>query len=189
MMKRILMATAVAAGLTGCQAAFDPAKIPDATPVEVTRVEPLSWWTGMKTPLQLMVQGKDMGSKEIRIEGGKGVSAKAVHPAASPDYLFVDVEIQADAKPGTYYLVVSDGAREVKYPYLIREREKGSADRASFTTADMIYLIMPDRFASGSAGNDKAWDGEAYDDGSAIPWAVPETPDDVDREDPVARHG
>ena len=43
------MATAVAAGLTGCQAAFDPAKIPDATPEEVTRVEPLSWWTGMKS--------------------------------------------------------------------------------------------------------------------------------------------
>ena len=124
------MATAVAAGLTGCQAAFDPATIPDATPEEVTRVEPLSWWTGMKTPLQLMVQGKDVGSKEIRIEGGKGVVAKAAHQAASPDYLFVDVEIQADAAPGTYYLVVKNGEKEVKYPYLIREREKGSAKAA-----------------------------------------------------------
>ena len=101
MMKRSLMATAVAAGLTGCQAAFDAATSPEATPEEVTRVEPLSWWTGMKTPLQLMVQGKDMGAKEIRIEGGKGVSAKAAHQAASPDYLFVDVELQADAAPGT----------------------------------------------------------------------------------------
>ena len=189
MMKRILMATAVAAGLTGCQAAFDPATIPDATPEEVTRVEPLSWWTGMKTPLQLMVQGKDVGSKEIRIEGGKGVVAKAAHQAASPDYLFVDVEIQADAAPGTYYLVVKNGEKEVKYPYLIREREKGSADRASFTTADMIYLIMPDRFSSAFLGNDTAWQGGQYDDGSAVPWPVPATPDEVDREDPVARHG
>ena len=189
MMKRILMATAVAAGLTGCQAAFDPATIPDATPEEVTRVEPLSWWTGMKTPLQLMVQGKDMGAKEIRIEGGKGVSAKAAHQAASPDYLFVDVEIQADAAPGTYYLVVKDGEKEVKYPYLIREREKGSADRASFTTADMIYLLMPDRFSSAFLDNDTAWQGGEYDDGSAVAWPVPATPDEVDREDPVARHG
>ena len=183
------MAMAVAAGLTGCQAAFDPAKVADATPEEVTRVEPLSWWTGMKTPLQLMVQGKDMGSKEIRIEGGKGVVAKATHKAASPDYLFVDVEIQADAKPGTYYLVVNDGTKEVKYPYLIREREKGSADRASFTTADLVYLIMPDRFSSAFLDNDTAWQGGQYDDGSAVTWPVPATPDEVDREDPVARHG
>jgi len=171
--KKVMMATAVAAGLTGCNTAFDPAKVPDATREEVTRVEPLSWWTGMKTPLQLMVQGTGIGGKEIRIEGGKGVVVKALHPAASPDYLFVDVEIQANAEPGTYYLVVDDGAKEVKYPYLIRERKKGSADRVSFTTADLVYLIMPDRFASARSGNDRAWDGEAYDDGSAVPWAVP----------------
>ena len=87
------MAMAVWAGLTGCQAAFDPAKVADATPEEVTRVEPLSWWTGMKTPLQLMVQGKDVGTKTIRIEGGKGVEAKAFHQAASPDYLFASAWI------------------------------------------------------------------------------------------------
>ena len=187
---KTLAATAMAAGLTGCHAQFDPAKVPDATAQEVTRVEPLSWWTGMKTPLQLMVQGEGIGDKDVTMEGGGGVSVRATHKAESPDYLFVDVEIRADAKPGTYYLVVSkDGADPVKYPYMLREREKGSADRASFTTADMVYLIMPDRFASGRAGNDKAWDGDAYDDGSAVPWAVPDTPDEVDREDPVARHG
>ena len=86
-----MMATAVAAGLAGCQAAFDPETVPDATRAEVTRVEPLSWWTGMKTPLQLMVQGEGIGSKDIRIEGGKGVSVRNLHKAESPDYLFVDV--------------------------------------------------------------------------------------------------
>ena len=183
------MATAVAAGLTGCQAGPDPSLVADATREEVTRVEPLSWWTGMKTPLQLMVQGKDIGRKKITITGGKGVSVKHLHKAANPDFLFVDVEVDADAKPGTYYLFVSDGKQMVKYPYLIREREKGSADRKSFTTEDLIYLIMPDRFASARNGNDVQWDGEAYDDGSAVPWDVPETPDLVDRNDPVARHG
>jgi len=188
-LKKTLVATAVAAGLTGCQAGPDPALGADATREEVTRVEPLSWWTGMKTPLQLMVQGKDIGRKKITITGGKGVSVKHLHKAANPDFLFVDVEVDADAKPGTYYLFVSDGKQMVKYPYLIREREKGSADRKSFTTEDLIYLIMPDRFASARNGNDTQRDGEAYDDGSALPWDVPETPDVVDRDDPVARHG
>ena len=105
------MATAVAAGLTGCQAAFDPASVPDATPEEVTRVEPLSWWTGMKTPLQLMVQGKDVGAKEIRFEGGKGVVAKAAHKAASPDYLFVPDPRAGEGKRGPRQL--HDGGHDL----------------------------------------------------------------------------
>lgn len=188
-LKKTLVATAVAAGLTGCQAGPDPSLVADATREEVTRVEPLSWWTGMKTPLQLLVQGKDIGRKKITIAGGKGVTVKHLHKAASPDYLFVDIEVDEHARPGTYYLFISDGKQMVKYPYLIREREKGSADRKSFTTEDLIYLIMPDRFASARNGNDTQWNGDAYDDGSAVPWDVPETPDLVDRDDPVARHG
>ena len=163
--------------------AFDPASVADATPQDVTRVEPLCWWTGMRTPLQLMVQGPGLGAKDVRIEGGRGVSATAVHRAGSPDFLFVDVEIEADAAPGTRYLVVDDGEREVKYPYLIRERAQGSAERAGFTPADLVYLIVPDRFASSGSVPD------AYDDGSAVPWSVPEMADLVDREDPAARHG
>ena len=188
-LKKTLAATAVAAGLTGCQGGPDPSLVADATREEVTRVEPLSWWTGMKTPLQLMVQGKDIGRKKITVAGDKGMTVKHLHKAANPDYLFVDVEIDENAKPGTYYLFISDGKQMVKYPYLLRKREKGSADRKSFTTEDLIYLIMPDRFASARSENDGKWDGEAYDDGSALPWDVPETPDVVDRDDPVARHG
>ena len=189
MFKKVMMVTAMAAGLAGCNTAFDPENVPDATREQVTRVEPLCWWTGMKTPLQLLVQGEGIGAKDVRIEGGKGVTVRDLHQAESPDYLFVDVEVSANAKPGEYYLVVSDGTNEVKYPYLIQERRKGSADRKSFTTADMVYLIMPDRFASAHDDNDEAWPGGIYDDGSAVPWVVPVTPDDVDRDDPVARHG
>ena len=47
--------TLAAAGLLSCtgtgQSVFDPASVADASG-EVTRVEPLSWWTGMQTPLQ-----------------------------------------------------------------------------------------------------------------------------------------
>ena len=68
---------------------------------EVTRVEPLSWWTGMKTDLQLLVNGEGIGAYSVAIEGGKGVKIKAVHQADSPNYLFVDVDVTAKAKPGT----------------------------------------------------------------------------------------
>jgi len=155
---KILIALSIAV-LASCSApSFDPAGVADADKTQVTRVEPLSWWTGMKTPLQLLVQGKDISGYEVKIEGGKGVSVAGVHKADSPNYLFVDVRIAADAKPGTYYIVFSKGGESFKYPYEIAAREDGSAERTSFTTADVIYLIMPDRFANGDTSNDSTDD-------------------------------
>ena len=148
-MKKILIAIAAAA-LAACSGpAFDPATVADATTEQVTRVEPLSWWTGMKMPLQLLVQGENISAYDVTVEGGKGVSVEKVNKADSPNYLFVDVAISANAQPGTYYIVFSKDGESFKYPYEIAERREGSAERTSFTTADMIYLIMPDRFANG----------------------------------------
>ena len=153
-MKKILIAFAALA-LASCSAPhFDPASVEDATAQQVTRVEPLSWWTDMKTPLQLMVQGSGISAYDVAVEGGKGVSLTKVSKAESPNYLFADVEIAPNAEPGTYYIVFTKDGESFKYPYEIAAREKGSAERRSFTTADMIYLIMPDRFANGDESND-----------------------------------
>ncbi len=158
-MKRILSAIAVVA-LAACsgQPAFDPASVADATVQQVTRVEPLSWWTDMKMPLQLMVQGENISGYNVAIEGGAGVSVEKAVKADSPNYLFVDVKISGNAQPGTYYIVFSKEGQSFKYPYEIAARKPGSADRKSFTTADMIYLIMPDRFANGDTSNDSTDD-------------------------------
>ena len=150
----------------------DPEKIQDAG-TRVGRVEPLSWWTGMKTPLQLMVCGDGISRYDVRIEGGKGVKAGAVHKADSPDYLFVDVEISPDTVPGTYYIVFDDGTDKFKYSYEIAARSEGSAERGSFSTADMVYLIMPDRFANGDPSND----------------ATDDTAEKPDRDGFFGRHG
>ena len=168
--------TLAAAGLLSCtgtgQSAFDPASVADASG-EVTRVEPLSWWTGMQTPLQLLVNGAGIAAYDVRIEGGQGVGVKARHKADSPNYLFVDVEVKPDAEPGTYYLVFSQGERQFKVPYEIAARADGSVARRSFTTADMIYLLMPDRFANGDASND----------------STPHTRERADRSAFFGRHG
>lgn len=147
--------TLAAAGMLSCaaQPAFDPASIADASG-EVARIEPLSWWTQMQTPLQLLVAGERISDYGVRIEGGRGVKVTATHKADSPNYLFVDVAIDAAAAPGTYYFVFSKEGREFKMPYEIAARREGSAQRRSFTTSDMIYLLMPDRFANGNPEND-----------------------------------
>lgn len=173
MLKPVIMSL-VAAGLMAgsCVSSYNCTDIAVAGSSEVARVEPLSWWTGMKTPLQLMINGEGISGYDVEICGpadmngnccttGK-VAVKKVHKADSPNYLFVDIEIAADAVPGTYYLLFSPsspysetcGVPSFKYPYVIAERRKGSAERKSFTSADMIYLIMPDRFADGDPSND-----------------------------------
>ena len=86
---------------------FNPEQVPDAAPGAVAHVEPLSWWTGMKLPLQLLINGPEISTYDIRIEGGSGVSVKAVNKAESPNYVFVDVNVAASAKPGTYWIVFS----------------------------------------------------------------------------------
>ena len=152
---------------------FEPSSVADADKSQVTRVEPLSWWVGMKTPLQLLVQGENISEYAVSIEGGKGVKVTGVHKADSPNFLFVDVKIADNASPGTYYIVFARDGQSFKYPYEIAAREEGSAQRTSFTTADMIYLIMPDRFANGDTSNDSTED----------------TADKYAREELFGRHG
>ena len=189
-MRRTLFTVLLALTLaTGCKQAFDPSSIADASTQDIVRVEPLSWWTDMRTPLQLLVQGPGISEYEASIAGGAGVQVLGTSKGDSPNFLFVDVLIGTNAEPGLYWLVFKKEEKSFKYPYMLRERREGSASRESFSTEDMIYLIMPDRFASARSDNDSGWPGGNYDDGSALRWNVPETPDKVDRKDPVARHG
>ena len=136
--------------------AFDPATVADAEG-QVSRVEPLSWWVGMQTPLQLMIQGEAISEYDLRIEG-EGVAIRTIHKAESPNYLFVDLAIDADAPAGTRYLVFTRGEESFKVAYELNERREGSRERTSFTTADVIYLLMPDRFANGDPTIDSTED-------------------------------
>ena len=139
----------------------------------IQHVEPLCWWTGMNTPLQLLVNGLDIGQAQVSLEGGEGVYIKALHKADSPNYLFIDLQIEPKARPGTYTLVFTKDGVTVRYPYQISAREKGSASRESYTTADLIYLIVPDRFADGDPSID----------------STPDTAEKASREQPMGRHG
>ena len=136
--------------------AFDPASVADHEG-RVSRVEPLSWWVGMQTPLQLLVQGEGISEYDLRIEGD-GVAITQIHKAESPNYLFVDVAVAANAKAGTRYLVFTRGEEEFKVAYNFDERRAGSRERTSFTTSDAIYLLMPDRFADGDPSIDSTED-------------------------------
>ena len=136
------------------------ASVTAATPkIDIKHVEPLSWWVGMTTDLQLLVNGNNISLCDVQIlPDNQGVSVKSVHKADSPNYLFVDIAIADDAKAGEYTLRFENGKRKYDYKYTIAERREGSRERLSFTNADFVYLIMPDRFANGNPQNDSTKD-------------------------------
>ncbi|MGQ3051665.1 MAG: glycoside hydrolase family 13 protein [Roseateles sp.] len=113
------------------------------------RVEPPNWWVGMRdTSLQLMLHGTGVADARPVLAPYPGVTLKGSHRAASANYLFVDLDIAPDAKPGELLLDVA--GQTLRYPLLARA--PGSAERQGFGPKDAIYLVVPDRFAQGGSG-------------------------------------
>lgn len=119
----------------------------------IDKVEPPCWWIGMETPLQLMLYGEDLSKGDV-ICTTKGVEVTAVHPADSPNYLFVDVKIASTAKAGTYNFEWKSAGKTLKFNYTLSDRAKDSAKREGLSGSDVLYLIMPDRFLNGDTTND-----------------------------------
>lgn len=132
-------------------AVFLPQLLPAQTPV-IQRIEPTNWWVGMKNPnLQLLVYGKNIGSATVSLNY-PGVRLKKVNKVENPNYLFIDLDIAPTAKPGTLGLTFANGANRTTSRYELRRK---SHQPAGLSSADLIYLVMPDRFANGNEANDK----------------------------------
>lgn len=117
---------------------------------KVERVEPLCWWAGMKTDLQLMLYGQNLKDANVKVLQ-PGMTVKAVHNAESPDYLFIDMDVE---KAGRYTIEITRGLKKTSVDYEILSRRPGSESRIGLTLSDVIYLIMPDRFSNGDPDND-----------------------------------
>lgn len=123
---------------------------------DIRRIEPAHWWIGMKNPgLQILLHGKDVGSCRIGLKAGQsGVKLLGSTKTTNPDYLFVDLEIGRDAKPGNYILVLEKGSERKELAYPLKSRSEMAYGAAGYDASDVLYLIMPDRFSNGNPGND-----------------------------------
>ena len=127
----------------------------------IERAEPLSWFTNMKLPLTLMLQGEDLADATVTIQqllNGKpmkgqclGLTVKSQHNAGSPNYLFVDLDVK---ETGTYRITLTKNKKSAHVDYVINDRRSDAAANTSYGPEDVIYLIMPDRFANGDPTND-----------------------------------
>ena len=123
-------------------------------PSLVQRVEPSYWWIDMKKPeFQLMIYGNGISTAEISINyPGVTISRKEI--TDNPNYVFIYLNITEKTLPGKFNIAIFKDKKKQTIVYELKKRREGSAARKSFTEADAIYLLMPDRFANGSPSND-----------------------------------
>lgn len=140
----------------------------------INRIEPVFWYVGMNKPqLQLMVYGDGISKADVKINY-PGVSIDSLVYLDSPNYLFIYLNLNKDAKPGTMKLTFKSAVKSFTYNYELRARNKAGNERKGFDMSDVIYLIMPDRFSNGNPQND-------------VIKGMPENV--VNRSDPNGRHG
>ena len=135
--------------------------------------EPAFWWSGMKNPeLQLMVYGENIASFRPSVSY-PGVKLKSSVALESPNYLLVYLDVE-NAQPGTFDITFTKDKKQIKMPYELKARKKDACKIKGFDSSDVLYLIMPDRFANGDPSNDNL---------------VMKTTYKTDRNGPSARHG
>jgi glycosidase len=137
-------------------AAFLAAGPASAQAPAIDHMDPPFWWAGMhEHRLQLMVHGAGIGELQPALDY-PGVRIASSSRVANKNYLFIDLDLAADARPGDFKIAfrAPDGTERASYDYRLLARAPGSSERQGFTTKDVIYQVMPDRFANGDPSND-----------------------------------
>jgi glycosidase len=108
----------------------------------------------MENPnLQLLIYDEQIRDAVVTVDH-PGVMLQAVHRVQNPNYLFLDIVIAPDAKPGTVAINLQKDDILISYPYELYQKPNDPDYILGVDASDLIYLIMPDRFANGDTGND-----------------------------------
>lgn len=122
--------------------------------ISVSKIDPPHWWTGMNdSSLQLQMYGPGIKGAQVELAPYPGVSVDSVARLdGSDNYLFVYLNVSPQAKPGQLKLTLSEGKKKktVRYDLLPRREQKGAQ---GFDASDVLYMVMPDRFADGDPAN------------------------------------
>ncbi len=127
-----------------------------ATPSPISRIDPPDWWVDMKdNTLQLCVYGKNIALYNVTT-AYPGFNISKINKVENPNYLFIDVVIdQSVIKPGKAVLNFTSGAHSFTHLYELHEKDRSPGRIQGYDSRDLVYLIMPDRFANANTGNDK----------------------------------
>jgi glycosidase len=118
----------------------------------VSKVEPPNWWPGHTlNPVRLLIRGTGLTGATVK---DAGLKTSHVRVNAAGTYLLVDVDIPRNAKPGSYPLQIATPSGDVQAGFRLDAPLDPRGRFQGFSADDVIYLIMPDRFADGDPSND-----------------------------------
>ena len=140
---------------------------------ENVRIDPPNWWAGMKnTSVQLLVHSPQIRDAEPSINY-PGVRIDSVVRLDSPNYQIIYLNIPQSVNPGKMDISFKNGKKSMTVKYELKQRD--GIQPTPFTSSDILYLIMPDRFADGDISNN---------DVEELTFHEP-----VNRNNPNGRHG
>jgi glycosidase len=120
----------------------------------VRKIEPPNWWANYTPELTLLLTGENLHGAQVE-SSTKGLTTLSADASSNGHYLFVHLQLNSDLLPGTatLRLITSTGATTIQLQLLARADSHGRFEGIS--RDDVIYLIMPDRFADGDPSNDR----------------------------------
>ena len=122
--------------------------------ITISKIEPPNWWAEMKTnKIQLMLYGENLNNLNAKFDNNS-IKVLRVNKISNACYAFIDIEIPSGIKPKDYMLTLTNGKEKTSVKFPIFKREKDKNRFQGFSSKDIIYLIMPDRFANGDSAND-----------------------------------
>jgi len=132
--------------------ALGAASVLPAQAPSVAKVDPPNWWAGHSiNPVRVLVRGEDLTGARVTC-GRLTCSTPKVNGAGT--YLFVDVTIPAGTAPGSYPLTIRTQGGSVAAPFTVSPALPRAGRFQGFGPNDVVYLLMPDRFANGDTTND-----------------------------------
>jgi glycosidase len=134
--------------------------------VTVSKVEPPNWWAALPENPTLLLYGNGFAGARVTTNY-PGVSVAKVEPG-NEGYLFVSLKISPTAKPGTARFTISSTSGNSSFDFPLLKREcTTSKCHVGLRKDDVMYLIMPDRFANGDLSNDDPVEAKGYYDRNA----------------------
>ncbi|WP_353170109.1 glycoside hydrolase family 13 protein [Flavobacterium sp.] len=119
---------------------------------QIDKVEPPFWYENMtNNQVQIMFYGKNIAQNTVTVSNG--VVITQVQKTENPNYVFVSIDLK-NASAQELIFTFKNGKKSFNQSYSIKKRKENSRNRKSFDSSDMMYLIMPDRFANGNEKND-----------------------------------
>ena len=139
---------------------------------QIDKVEPPFWYAGMHNPLlQIMFYGKNIAANDVVVSNN--VTIQNIVKTGNPNYVFVTIDTRDVPASELVFSFKNKNKTVFTHKYALKQRRVNSALRKGFDASDMIYLLMPDRFANGNPDNDSTAD----------------TAEKADRLNPGGRHG